>query len=238
MKDGLRLLLFVGVLAVFVGCASKGFNRGDLQSQMGVAKPVYDDQAIKAAYNKKPNLPKPFRLAVYFKNPQPQAYQKAEWRWTEEDKAVLESIGLDLQSKGMTSDVFPLIGATVDSTDLRSLRVAAAQHKADALLIIHGAGDVDRYTNKWGWSYLLIAPALFVPGSEADTLFISSATMWDVKNEYLYLTAEVEATGKETYIAAFGSTDKDLLAEAKKQSLLKLKSELTKQIQGTKISSR
>lgn len=48
---------------------SFGFNRGKLKEQAGISKSVYDDKEIKEVYNKKPNLPKPFKLALYFKNP-------------------------------------------------------------------------------------------------------------------------------------------------------------------------
>jgi hypothetical protein len=56
-----------------------------------------------------------------------------------------------------------------------------------------------------------------------------------VRNEYLYLTAEAEATTKDTYIAAFGKQDKDLLDQTKTESLTNLKGELKKMIKGTKL---
>jgi hypothetical protein len=80
----------------------------------------------------------------------------------------------------------------------------------------------------------LIAPALFVPGSEVDTLFLSSASMWDVRNEYLYLTAEAEETVHDTYVPAFGKRDKELYDEAKKASLSKLKKQIIEMVKGVK----
>jgi hypothetical protein len=215
-------------------CASKGFNRGALKDEIGVTKPVYDDKEIKEAYNKKTNLPKPFKLAVYFKTAEGKRGQ-SDWRWSEEDKAQFDEIGAELKKKGIVSDVFPLISSLVTSDDLHALRLVAAKHGADALLVVTGAADIDRYINGWGWSYALLLPALFVPGSKADTLFMASATMWDVKNEYLYLTAETEATTSDTYIAAFGKKDKDLINAAKSQAGGKLKAELTRMIEGTKL---
>jgi hypothetical protein len=113
--------------------------------------------------------------------------------------------------------------------------LAAAKHHADALLVIGGAGQIDRYINGLGWTYALLLPTLFVPGSEADTLFITNASLWDVRNEYLYLSAETEATTKKTYIAAFGKQDKELLNDAKTKSLMNLKEELSKMIKGKKF---
>jgi rhombotail lipoprotein len=225
------IVLIIGFLAF--GCASKGFNRGALQEQVGVVKPAYDDKQIKDAYNKKPNLPKPFKVGVYFMPPK-ENYGQPRWRWTEQDKAFFEDVGAELKTEGLVSEVFPIAGSLVTADDLKSLRLVAAKHQADALLIVGGAAQIDRYTNNWGWTYILLVPALFVPGSEADTLFLANASMWDVKNEFLYLTAEAEATTSETYVAAFGNKDKELVDEAKAQALAKLKIELKKMIKGNK----
>lgn len=62
-------------------------------------------------------------------------------------------------------------------------------------------------------SYLLLT--LFVQGSEADAIFVTSASLWDVKNGYLYLTAESEGIVKDKYAAAFGKSDKDLMNESR-----------------------
>jgi len=235
----LKLLLiglhFLALSSLVVGCASKGFNRGELSEQISVVKPVYDDKAIKDTYNKKANLPKPFKLAVYFKDPKGFQSRHAEWRWTEHDKAFMDDVAKDLKAQGLVAEVFPIIGTLVEDQNLKALRLVAAQHQADALLIVTGTGQIDRYINSWGWTYLLVLPALFVPGSEADTLFMTSASLWDVKNEFLYLTAEAEAITSDNHIAAFGKRDIELLDSAKTQALGKLKEAIKKMIQGTKF---
>jgi hypothetical protein len=220
-------------------CASKGFNRGDLKDQIAVTKPEFTSSEISDAFNKKPNLPKAFKLAVYFKSPSlpsnsSHKLSSVDWRWTEQDKEILETIAAELKKDGVVSDVFPIMSSLVADEDLKSLRLAAAKHQADALLVISGAGQTDRYINNLGWTYALILPALFIPGSEADTLFVTNAALWDVRNEFLYLTAEAEATTNKSYIAAFGKQDKELINEAKTSSLIQLKSELYKMIKGSR----
>lgn len=234
IKNLARCCAVTAVAVLTFGCASKGFNRGALQEQVGVLKPAYDDNEIKDAYNKKHNLPKPFKLGVYFMSSK-QSHVEPQWRWTEQDKSLLEEIGAELRAEGVVSDVFPIVGSLVTAEDLKSLRLVAAKHQADALLVVSGGAQIDRYINKWGWSYILLLPTLFVPGSEVDTLFIANASMWDVKNEFLYLTAEAEATSSDSYVAAFEKRDKDLVDEVKTQSLKKLKRELMKMIKGTKL---
>lgn len=227
-------IILAAFLAFNLGCMSKGFNRGELKEQIGVIKAQFDDKEIEAAFKKKPNLPKPFKLAVYFKTPA-SGFSIPKWRWTEEDKDVLDEVGKQLKSEGLVSDIFPIVSSVVTSEDLKPLRLAAAKHQADALLIISGATDIDRYLNKWGTSYILLVPALFVPGSEAETLFIANATLWDVKNEYLYLTAETEGITSETYVAVWGRNEKDMVNEAKQKAMEKLKSEIKKSLKGNKI---
>ena len=237
---------FFTVIAVFaslvqIGCASKGFNRGELREQIGITKPVTDDKEIAAALSKKPNLPKPFKVAVYLKAPASTnvgakwTSSHAEWFWEEKDKEIVASIVKDLKADGLVADVFPLVSSVIANEDLKSLRLVAAQHGADALLIIGGAGAVDRYVNNWGVSYFLIAPALFVKGSEADTLFVANAVMYDVRNEYLYFTTEAEVQTNESYIPAFDRPNKVLLHEAKRSALEKLKVGIKDMVAGKKI---
>ena len=225
------------ILAIIfaAGCSSKGFNRGELQAQVSVVKPSFDESEIKKAFDKKPNLPKPFKIAVYYKAPSFPKNDQGKWRWTDEDKAILDGVVSGLKASGAVSEIFPIISTIVQDESLKSLRLVAAKHQADALLIITGAAQTDRYINGWGWSYILLAPALFVPGSEADALFLSSASLWDVRNEYLYLTSEAEASVHETHIAAFGKRDEELFNQAKSKALANLKVELSKMINGEKL---
>lgn len=223
------LLIFLSPILISA-CASSGFNRGELQKQINVGKPQYDDNAIKDAYNKKPNLPKKFKLAFYFK-----PSNSADWRWTEDDRAKLDGLIQSLKSKGVISEAFPILNSLVDAEGLQNIRLVAAKHQADAVLIVGGAGQLDRYINNWGWTYTLLLPAFFVKGSEADALFMTNAALWDVKNEYLYLTAEAESISKQTHIAAFGKSDKEMLLDAKKESLTKLSAELQKMAESSKL---
>ena len=65
---------------------------------------------------------------------------------------------------------------------------------------------------------IALVPALFVPGSVEDALVITRAAMWDVRNEFLYFTAESESTKKDTSPAAFTDSRK-LTAEAKDEAI-------------------
>ncbi|HEX4923211.1 MAG TPA: hypothetical protein VFV50_03965 [Bdellovibrionales bacterium] len=229
------------LIVLLTGCAT-GFSRKALEEQVGVASPEFNESDIKTAYEKRPNLPKPFKLGVYFKTPSyarsaydPSPAIARDWRWSEKDKAFLDGVAADLKQRGLIADVFPLVSSVVGSDDLKALRLVAAKHQADAILIVSGAADVDRYANNWAITYLLLAPALFIPGSQADTLFLASATMWDVKNEYLYMTAEAEGFAHDKYAAAFGRSNKELIEEAKLKSLASLREQIIKQVAGRRL---
>lgn len=228
---------FLSIIVLYsMGCASKGFNRGELINQIGTVKPVFDDEKIKQAYKKKPNLSKPFKLGIYFTSPKnTYRFSGPDWRWTEQDKTVFDELSKELITQGLISEAFPILDSLVQTESFDNVRLAAAQHQADAILIINGVGDIDRYINSWGWTYAFLLPAFLIPGSEADILFISSAALWDVKNQYLYLTAEAEASSNNTYIAAFGKQDRELINTVKYQALTNLKLEVLKMIKGTKF---
>ncbi len=228
----MRFLIIVSAALVIGGCSSKGFNRGELKQQVGISKPVTTDADIAKALKKKPNLPKPFKIAIYFSEPEHYGTTMPKWLWTQEDKDLIFSATKSLQVQKIVSKVFPLVGSAVGSEDLKGLRLAAARHGADALLIISGISDIDRYANNWSWTYAFILPTFFVNGSQVDGLFVASATMWDVRNEFLYLTAETEGQASETYAPAFGKTDKEIASEAKQAALTDLKQQVVNMIKG------
>ncbi|MES2855547.1 MAG: hypothetical protein V4692_06780 [Bdellovibrionota bacterium] len=230
----LRSLIIISCAFSIFGCASKGFDRGSLREQIGTVKPVVNDSEIKEVLARKPNLPKPFKLAVYFKRPISKSSAEASWRWTDQDKDLVTAAANELSSEKIISSVSIIPESLVLVEDLKSIRLAAARQSANAVLVIDGAAESDRYINNWGWSYMLLVPALFVKGSEVDTLFMSSAVLWDVGNEYLYLTTEAEGLAHETYAPVSTVRDEDLFKTAKSNSLEKLKAQIVSSIKGSK----
>lgn len=225
-----QLLLVLALISA--GCASsRGFNRGELREQLN-GKTEVSDADIAKVLATKAQLPKPFRLGIYFKDPVAKhQYDHPKWKWTDEDKNKILKLAEKMKTIGEISDVFPISDATVTSSDLKSLRLAAARHGADALLIVTGINDVDSYTNNWGWTYIALVPALFVPASVNDSLFMAKAAMWDVRNEFLYMTAESESLKSETKPAAF-TDERKITFDAKTDAMDKLSGEISKLIEG------
>lgn len=172
------------LLALAPGCGAMGMDRGPIEPIAGDAQVVVDDARIAEALSRRPQLPDRVRVGVWFRGP-----ADGSWRWTfEERQRVIESAeGID------RVELFPISRGFVEGEDLASLRLAAARHGAHAVLILDGAPEQETSDNAWLVTYPLILPIFFAPAAELDTRFSIDAQMYDVRNGFLYLTAEAEA---------------------------------------------
>lgn len=203
-----RMFAVVAVL-LMAGCAARGFDRGALRQQLAQeAPPHITSSDIQRALELKPQLKFPFRLAIYMQpgiadvldyERTPHAAQPfrrsvgvKEWRWEGEDKNQILSLADKLKSEGVISDMFIIPQARVSRNDTEGIRLAAAEHGADAVLVVNGIADVDRYNNYSAFLYLTVVGLWLIPGTHADSLFVLDGAMWDVKNQYLYLSVESE----------------------------------------------
>jgi hypothetical protein len=218
------------------GCASsRGFDRGLLDSQLQSANPQVSDRDIAAALDRKPQLPPRFRLGVIVRDStaahdaSPRRASEP-WRWTIEEKnKLLESLAT-LKTLGVAGDVFPIIEVEGrPGADLKALRLAAARYGADAVLIVTGAVDLDRQTSPLAFTYLAIVPMFLVPATREEALFVSRAALWDVRNEFLYMTAESESVQGQRRPLVFIDS-KEVVDDARKDSLRLLIQEVSKRM--------
>lgn len=230
----MRFFLIVVLVSILTGCAtSRGFDRGSLHGQISAQQQVTEEE-IKKALDLKPQLPSPFRLAIYFASPSTGWRYGNTWSWRGEDKDKLLSMGTDLKDKGVISDLFVISDYMVEGNDNKAIRLAAARAGTDAVLIVNGACDIDRYNNAFGYSYFLLITPFFVPGTEAEGLFMANAAMWDVRNQYLYLAVEAEGTAKESKPAVF-IDEKRIIKSAKAAAFTTLKVELFSRLAGVDV---
>lgn len=230
----LRSFVVILTLLTLTACASsRGFDRGNLRSQVsGQAVATEDD--IKKALDLKPQLPKPFKLALYFTAPAERHFRyRGLWRWLAEDKDGLIELGKTFKDEYKVSEIFVINDSIVDGKDNKSVRLAAARAGADAVMIFNGIGEIDRYNNAAGYTYILLVTPFFIPGTEADALFVLNASMWDVRNQYLYLSVEAEGFANETR-PAFFINEKRVLKLAKQNAIASLKKELEQRLSNTK----
>lgn len=222
-----KKIFILSTILILAGCAtSKGFNRDALREQLNGKSEMSDNDIGKKA--PKTQLPKPFKVGIYFQEPSNKG-QENLWEWEAADKKKILSTVEKFAKGGEISKVFAISPANVSGTDLKSLRAVAARQGADALIVVSAVNDVDQYTTEWAWTYVALFPALFVPASVSDILFISRAVMWDVRTEFAYLTAESEVLINRKYPAVFRQ-DKKQTADAKNDSLSGLQTELEKRL--------
>ena len=223
----MRAVLGLSLLVVS-GCAT-GFDRGALQarlqreSEAGCSVEIQDKE-IQEVRALKPQLAFPCRVAVYLKPP-----IDGEWRWTSQDKEILDSSTKVLQTEGIASSVVLMSGMFAKDGDLKQLRMEAARYGADALLVIQGIQQTDRYVNPAAMLNLTIVGGFIIPASHRDTLFLLEGVLVDVGNGCLYASVESEGEGsivRPTFII----DDKEAISRAKKRALERLGPELVRHL--------
>jgi len=165
---------------VLCGCAS-GFDRAALRERLASAPLQVTEADIKAALDLKPQLRFPFKLGVYLQTEErgpnytyPSGVRSGEWSWSASDKERIVSWRTALVNEGVVSDLFIISDLIASGTDLKRVRLAAARYGADAVLIIQGASQVDRYLNPLSFFYLTI-----VPGTNIDAIMMLQGAMWE-----------------------------------------------------------
>ncbi len=190
----MRTIIVVFLALALSACAtSRGFNRDALRTSTASEKKTVTDDEIKKALALKPQLPAPFKLAVYFNSS-----HNGWWSWLGADRDRLIQMGEQLRGKQIISGMIVIGDDILEGNGTPAIRMAAARAGADAVLIVNGAHDLDRYNNPLGASYILFFPFFLLPGTQTDGLFMASASMWDVRNQYLYLSADAEGTASQT----------------------------------------
>jgi hypothetical protein len=123
---------------------------------------------------------------------------------------------------------------------LKELRLAAAQHGADAVLLLKGAYQTDSYLNPAAVLNLTIVGGFLAPASHRDTLFLVQAGLIDVANGFLYASAESEGEAgiiRPTFIIE----EKDAVEPAKKKAIDGLGPELIRRmrhLRGNSVTSQ
>lgn len=211
-------------LLVASGCAT-GFDRGALVERLQ-KEGVYEvqDKEIQEVRALKPQLAFPCRIAVYLKPP-----SGSDWRWTTQDKEILNHSAKVLEKEGIASSIIPMSGMFAKDGDLKHLRMEAARYGADALLVIQGVQQTDSYLNPAAVLNLTVVGGFIIPASHRDTLFLVEGVLVDVGNGCLYASVESEGEGRivrPTFIVE----EKEAINRAKKKALEELGPELVRHI--------
>ncbi len=152
--------------------------------------------------------------------------------WGKEERETVREAARKLKEKGVVSDVFVIPQHLVqlygenDATAVRErIRLAAARHQSDAVLIVRGVSDVDSYVNPLSLLYGKIVGLWIVPGTHQESLFLVDATLWDVRNDFLYANFTAEGEGS-TVRPEIYSDAADAVAIARRAAITSLADEI------------
>lgn len=195
--DGRMAVLLVTVTAV--SCSS-GFNRGEMQSELRAANPVFTSYRVEQIEKLASQLKLPFRIAVT----QPLGSDgSGKSAWDSEERTEILAWGDALREAGVVSELVILPASLTEmcgyqaAPDCRvqSIRAAAARFGADVVLFISLYTRVDEYVNPFSALNLTIVGLWLAPGHHRDALTMVEGILLDNRNEYLYATAEAEGQG-------------------------------------------
>ncbi len=243
MKKNIWILL----LSLQIGCASTGYDRGSLPP-VDPNKIVIDSEEIKHYLSLKPQLRLPFRVGVYFLETDGSYY-----RIDAKNKSTILTIEETLKAEKIVSQMF-LISASVYALDseregsgfknyypnrtksldgIKKIRILASRYGADAVLVIKSTSHYKQNPNLLSLLYATIVGIWIVPGTRGESTFTLEGTLWDVKNEYLYLTTESEASSSST--SPYGwINETSIVSESKEKALQEFSSELLKRFKSMK----
>lgn len=220
----LRLLV---VLAVpLLGACSSTIDRSAMHKQLVEGKRLFATQTLAEAEGTQPQLSVPFRVAVA-----PPMW-RANPRWTEKERAIIESWGADAKATDLVSSLEMIPAVSVELSKggngddwLDAVRVAAARQHADAVLLIRDVEDSSEWLNVLSILDLTIVGAFVFPGHKTEAVSMMDALLLDNRNLYLYATAEAEGHAEDT--TTYAKLDSDgLIEEARRKALQRLGQEL------------
>jgi len=107
----------------------------------------------------------------------------------------VDAWGETLKREGIASDVFLMSELFATGTSIKEMRVNAAKHGANALLVLQGGCEVESHLNFAAVLNLTVVGGFIVPASHRDALFVLQGGLIDVGNEFLYASIEAEGEG-------------------------------------------
>jgi hypothetical protein len=135
-----------------------------------------------------------------------------------------------LRDQQILTDIFVLMDSTVQAENIDGIRQAGSRYRADAVLIVDGAGAIDRYNNRFAWLYPTVIGAYLAPGTESDALVIATGSLWAVRSEWRAPIQTVEGVSKVVGSAVFVD-DNAALEDAKRQAIQALGRRIVDQLQ-------
>lgn len=203
-------LLVLPVLAVVAaGCGTTLYQPGGALRFDPTAGTQVTEDDIRLAFEARPQMVTPSRVAVYSLDPER----------GNEVRAMVE--GLD-----GVEDVYPISRLLVtgqrryddqpmepERLDVRDLRLISARAQCDLLVVVDHGYRIRRRANGLVAFNVLILPVLFVPFMDAEVESYLDAYVIDVRNGFLYGHVTSDEDGQRRRLTAWSEADQRLANE-------------------------
>ncbi len=222
-----RTAVFLIVISLS-GCFARSFERTEFAMHLQQEAAPAADVAIAQAQALKPQLTFPCRVAVYLP-------PRISGPWKAKEKEIVDSWATSLKQDGIVSDMFLMCDMFTQGKEhstnptLTELRVAAARHGANALLVIQGDCEVDSGKNPAALFNLTIIGGYLIPSSHRDATVTLQGALVDVGNGFLYTSIDAEGEGS-VIRPAFLVEDKPAIERAKQKALANFGPEFLKRM--------
>jgi uncharacterized lipoprotein YmbA len=216
-------------LLLLAGCASsQGLDRRMIESilQQDFASMT---EGAPAEPVRSPRLASPVKLAIYL---QPTGLLQRQFDWNAGDRDHLTTWAEALKSQGLLSDLWFLPDSSLPTRTIGALRAAARRYHADLLLVVTGAGAIDRYNNVKAslWYWTIVGPYK-ADGTHSDALAVLKGSLWSTGSGELLGIDEVEGLVKRVGPAATVD-DQDTIRQAERLALEQLSGKIGERLRG------
>ena len=161
----------------------------------------------------------PMTVAVHLYGP-----DNNDWRWTAADRGKITSWGRELRDEGVVDGMFVMSELVSTGSSLDEIRLAAAKHGGDAVLVLKASAELDSGLNPLSVFYLTLVGYFIVPGSGADALMMANGVVLDVDSGQAFMSIAAEGEGSTFAPGGFLNENK-AMDRAKSKTLGRLRSQ-------------
>lgn len=208
------------VLIMLSACASNTvFDRAEMQSVMRQSMQLPTRQTAAGMPESIPTISAPFRLGIFFTEKEfPTRESIRLTTWLSQDGDRLIRALTPLRDRQILSDAIMIANQATQNPGLPEIRKTAERYGVDVVVIITGAGAVNRYNNGYALLYPTIVGAYLAPGTVSEALFLIDGTLWDVRSGAGLGSETAEGHSKQIG-TAMTLDDRDVLRQAKTAAL-------------------
>src|SRR5574341_385969 len=180
------------------------------------------DDDIRKAFENKPQLIKPLSIAVYNISFVETGLADS-LRVIDFIKNVYEISPVLVESDSYYSHRYrgwyPYYSSP-PATDIKKLRLLAAQGKADLLIVFSTSHFYNQSANFLAYTYILLLTAFFMPGVDAELTTEIDLLFIDVRNGFLYATYHDENKLQNRFVNLYYSERIDKLVQKQVEAML------------------